>query len=164
MSKTAFEYAIDFTIPAEVGHDLDGGGYTNDPTDPGGETKYGIAKHSHPDVDIKNLTLDQAKAIYFDEYWLRNRCDTMSLGLSVAYFDTCVNLGGGRAWGLLVDSRASQSMDDLAAVSLLLNERRDYYTDLVNKRSVMGKYLKGWLSRVEQLRDYCEGIVGVAHD
>jgi hypothetical protein len=32
------------------------GGYVNDPKDPGGETNYGIAKRSHPDVDIKNLT------------------------------------------------------------------------------------------------------------
>ena len=32
------------------------GGYVNDPKDPGGETNFGIAKRSHPDVDIKNLT------------------------------------------------------------------------------------------------------------
>ena len=32
------------------------GGYVNDPDDPGGETNFGIAKRSHPDVDIKNLT------------------------------------------------------------------------------------------------------------
>ena len=31
------------------------GGYVNDPKDPGGETNFGIAKRSHPDVDIKNL-------------------------------------------------------------------------------------------------------------
>ena len=30
------------------------GGYVNDPKDPGGETNFGIAKRSHPDVDIKN--------------------------------------------------------------------------------------------------------------
>ena len=28
------------------------GGYVNDPDDPGGETNFGIAKRSHPDVDI----------------------------------------------------------------------------------------------------------------
>src|SRR5688572_24264776 len=32
--------------------------------DTGGETKYGISKKSYPSVDIKNLTLDQAIAIY----------------------------------------------------------------------------------------------------
>ena len=34
------------------------GGYVNDPDDPGGETNFGIAKRSHPDVDIANLTKD----------------------------------------------------------------------------------------------------------
>ena len=40
------------------------GGYVNDPKDPGGETNFGIAKRSHPDVDIKNLTKEGAKDIY----------------------------------------------------------------------------------------------------
>ena len=39
------------------------GGYVNDPKDPGGETNFGIAKRSHPDVDIKNLTEEGAKEI-----------------------------------------------------------------------------------------------------
>ena len=30
------------------------GGYVNDPKDPGGETNFGVAKRSHPDVDIAN--------------------------------------------------------------------------------------------------------------
>ena len=43
-----FEEIIDKVIEHE-------GGYVNDPDDPGGETKYGIAKKSNPDVDIKTL-------------------------------------------------------------------------------------------------------------
>ena len=39
------------------------GGYVNDPVDPGGETNFGIAKRSHPDVDIANLTKEGAKEI-----------------------------------------------------------------------------------------------------
>jgi len=46
------------------------GGYTPGlPNDPGGETNWGIAKRWHPDLDIKNLTEDQAKQIYQQEYW-----------------------------------------------------------------------------------------------
>ena len=41
-----FERAIDKTLAWE-------GGYVNDPKDPGGETKYGISKRAHPDVDTK---------------------------------------------------------------------------------------------------------------
>lgn len=43
----------------------DEGGYTPGlAADPGGETKYGISKRSYPNVDIKNLTVEQATAIY----------------------------------------------------------------------------------------------------
>ena len=46
------------------------GGYVNDPDDPGGETKYGISKRAHPDVDIASLTPESAAEIYKDYYWL----------------------------------------------------------------------------------------------
>ena len=49
------------------------GWYVNDPVDPGGETNFGIAKRSHPDVDIKNLTEEGAKEIYYQDYWMKNR-------------------------------------------------------------------------------------------
>ena len=45
------------------------GGYVNDPKDPGGETNFGIAKRSHPDVDIKNLTKGDATKIYKGLCW-----------------------------------------------------------------------------------------------
>ena len=57
-----FERAIDKTLAWE-------GGYVNDPKDPGGETKYGISKRAHPDVDIKNLSREKACAIYKKHYW-----------------------------------------------------------------------------------------------
>ena len=49
------------------------GGYVNDPKDPGGETNFGIAKRSHPDVDIENLTEDEAKDIYKEHYWIKTK-------------------------------------------------------------------------------------------
>jgi lysozyme family protein len=35
------------------------GGYVNNPSDYGGETKYGIAKRFFPQEDIKNLTIGE---------------------------------------------------------------------------------------------------------
>jgi lysozyme family protein len=46
------------------------GGYSNDPSDRGGETKYGISKTSYPDLDIKNLTREEAIAIYERDFWI----------------------------------------------------------------------------------------------
>ncbi len=40
------------------------GGYTNDPRDPGGETNWGISKRAYPNLDIKNLAMEEAKRIY----------------------------------------------------------------------------------------------------
>ena len=45
------------------------GGYVNHAKDPGGETKYGISKRAYPHLDINNLTLDEAEAIYRLDYW-----------------------------------------------------------------------------------------------
>jgi Glycosyl hydrolase 108/N-acetylmuramoyl-L-alanine amidase len=56
--------ALDFVL----GDDIEGG-YVNNPADPGGETKFGICKRYHPDVDIKNLSREGAMAIYAREYW-----------------------------------------------------------------------------------------------
>jgi lysozyme family protein len=45
------------------------GVYSNDPNDPGGETKYGISEKSYPHLDIKNLTIEDAENIYLNDWW-----------------------------------------------------------------------------------------------
>ena len=55
--KTTFEEIIESVLKHE-------GGYVNDPHDRGGETNFGITKKFYPNVDIKNLTKEQAKKIY----------------------------------------------------------------------------------------------------
>src|SRR6478735_11274468 len=53
-----FDEYFDWLVPWE------GAAYENVPGDPGGPTKYGIDQRSHPDVNIRALTKEQAKAIY----------------------------------------------------------------------------------------------------
>lgn len=77
------------------------GGYVNDPNDPGGETNYGISKRAYPDLDIKNLTKEQAKAIYTKDYYLKSRCEQLPVGLDVSVFDMSVNAGVKTACKLL---------------------------------------------------------------
>ena len=78
------------------------GGYVNDPDDPGGETKYGISKRSYPDLDIPNLSRDQAIEIYRRDFWfglnlhlIRN--ETLQFKL----FDCAVPMGGTQMTRLL---------------------------------------------------------------
>ncbi len=69
------------------------GGFVNDPQDPGGATKFGISQRSYPNVDIKNLTLGQAKAIYRRDYWDAVCGDNLPDPLSHFVFDAAVNQG-----------------------------------------------------------------------
>lgn len=77
------------------------GGYVNHGSDPGGETKFGITKRDHPELDIKALTVGQAKDIYLKGYWLPAKCDNLPWPLSAFVFDCAVNQGPGVAVKLL---------------------------------------------------------------
>lgn len=68
-------------------------GYSNDSADPGGETKYGISKRAYPQLDIANLTLDQAKLIYMQDYWRACKCDDLPSNMRLLMFDAAVNQG-----------------------------------------------------------------------
>lgn len=69
------------------------GGYSNDPNDPGGETKYGISKRAYPTEDIKNLTVEKAKMIYRRDYWDAMKCGDMPYSVALQVFDFGVNAG-----------------------------------------------------------------------
>ena len=72
------------------------GGYVFSKDDPGGETKYGITKRTYPQLDIKSLTLDMAKAIYYKDFWLPLG-DQCSTAVRLEVFDFAVNSGIGTA-------------------------------------------------------------------
>ena len=72
------------------------GGYVNDPRDPGGETKFGISRRSHPKVDIKALTRADAVALYTANEWRALACAALPAGLDLVAFDAGVNSGIGR--------------------------------------------------------------------
>jgi len=99
----SFDKAFALTVGVE-------GGYCNDPADPGGETKYGISKRAHPDIDIKALTLDQAKDIYRRDYWQAASCDSMPERIGHLVFDCAVHHGVKTAIKLL--QRALKVADD----------------------------------------------------
>ncbi len=77
-----------------IGHE---GGYTAGKNDPGGETKYGISKRSYPHLDIADLNLDDAKAIYKRDFWDRAQCDRLHPDLAFQVFDGAVNSGIGNS-------------------------------------------------------------------
>lgn len=102
-----------------VGHE---GGFTDDRRDRGNwtsgkigvgqlkGTKFGVSAMAYPNLDIKNLTLDQAKDIYLRDYWNKARCDDLPDGIDYLVFDAAINHGIGNAAKLL--QRSVGAVDD----------------------------------------------------
>jgi lysozyme family protein len=134
-----FERAVEFTLSFE-------GGYSNDPNDPGGETRFGISKKNHPNEDILHMTVERAKEIYRDEYWNVLHLDEAPWPTDVAAFDTGVNCGVARANGWILRS---------ASWKQVLLQRIAYYIDLTRRKPELARYLNGWLSRVISLAALC---------
>ena len=152
---------FDKAIGAVLEHE---GGYTFDPNDPGGETKYGISRKTYPNLDIKALTLDQAKAIYKRDYWIYSRIQDQDVATKV--FDMAVNLGPPAAHRLL--QTALLALGETVAVDgvfgpqtlaatnrvnpeQLLQELRAraavYYAQTVVANPPEQKFLLGWMRR-----------------
>lgn len=91
-----WETAIAFVLKMEGGAEGE-----HDPNDPGGYTKFGISSKAYPNLDIKNLTLDQAKEIYRRDYWTTCQCDDLPTPFAIGVFDCAVNQGTGRAKRIL---------------------------------------------------------------
>lgn len=83
------ELTFDIAFDRLIGHE---GGYVNDPTDPGGETKFGISKRTYPHIDIANLTREQAKTIYRRDFWDPLGADAHP-SIRFQAFDFAVNSG-----------------------------------------------------------------------
>ncbi|OZI23758.1 hypothetical protein CAL26_10025 [Bordetella genomosp. 9] len=146
-----FDIACDRLLDAE-------GGYVNDPNDPGGETKFGISKRSYPNVDIKNLTRDQAKSIYLRDFWNRINADKLPDGVAFQAFDFAVNSGIETAvrklqralgvaddghWGP-ISQAAADAMSESDQIMLLNAERLDF----MRRLSTWKSFGAGWAGRI----------------
>ena len=139
------------------------GGYVNDPVDPGGETKYGISKKAYPNVDIKNLTVDDAVEMYKNDYWIPAKVERLPDKLQGQYFDMVVNQGRAKAAKILqracngknknkidVDGGlgpATRRALDGVELERVRAYRVKYYADLVTKKPEQDKFYFGWFKR-----------------
>lgn len=138
-----FYKSVQFVLKWEVGS-APNGGYTNDPDDPGGETKFGIAKRYHPNEDIKNLTEERAAYLYWYEYWLPSNANSLEYPLCTLIFDTAINCGVARAkqfW-------TTNPLD----VDSFLSNRTMFYVQKIKETPRKQKYLGGWMARINDLK------------
>jgi hypothetical protein len=126
--------------------------YVNNPSDPGGCTKFGITYTNnraelntmgiHSGPEIINLTEDQAKCIYINKYW-NPVASSLNYPMNWVYFNAAVNNGPGNAQKFF-----SYSNDDYKE---FINIQRKFYNDIVNKNPSQSIFLKGWLNRINSL-------------
>ena len=158
--KTTFNEIIEQVLEHE-------GGYVNDPDDAGGETNFGIAKRWYPNVDIKNLTKEQAKKIYHQDYWRPGKCDEVPKQLRHIYFDMCVNFGRKGAVKVLQRAYNSTTRNKIevdggigpatlkSIQNLSIDRVRAYrilrFANIVNKKPEQERFWVGWYRRATEV-------------
>lgn len=164
-----FEEAIKHVLSSE-------GGYTDDPNDVGNwsdgklkGTKFGISARAYPDLDIKNLTREEAVRIYKRDYWDKFNVEVLPVKIRLHFFDVCVNSGYSRAvkllqssLGLVVDGIiGNKTKAKLPEVSIekYAQARSDFYISLAINKGSNFTFLKGWLRRVISVT-----VISIEHD
>ena len=174
MTVLAWDIAKNVTLKLESG-------YQNDRDDRGnwtsgivgvGEckgTKYGICAMSYPELDIKNLTLDQAGDIYRKNYWDRTKCDFIPDCLSVAVFDYAIHSGtmqaikdlqkalGVKADGIIGNQTLCAC--NSKPVKKVLETYFDNRLDFMIHCKGWTKYCKGWINRWCAVKKVCESLI-----
>lgn len=150
--------SFDEAIPTVLANE---GGYVNNPNDPGGETKYGISKRSYPNVDIKNLTVEQAKDIYRRDFWRFSGISNQ--GVATKIFDAYVNMKHDAVkivqglvgvkvdgwWGANTETAVNQ-MDPAKFLTIFRQLLVNHYLDIVRLHPGKAEFLKDWLRRARQ--------------
>jgi lysozyme family protein len=153
-----FDQAVTKTLIHEGGSRV-----TDDPNDRGGLTKYGISQRSYPNVDIRNLTEDEAKGIYKRDYWDRVSADII-IDQQVAenLFDTAVNMGPRTASRLaqialdllppdgVIGPKSIKALNTASPESFMAEftiAKIARYAYICNKNRSQSKYLLGWINR-----------------
>lgn len=161
-----FNEIFDFIILVE-------GGYSNHPLDKGGETKYGIIereakKHGYLG-DMRDLSKETAKRIYYTDYYLINKLDKVkSNKIALSICDIAVNCGNKTACKkvqqvlndinnceLIVDGiigaktlKALNEVDESKFLSAYHKAQADYYRAIVTRKHNQSVFLQGWMNRI----------------
>lgn len=148
------------------------GGYSNDKDDPGGETKYGISKRQYPSLNIKSITKELAKGIYYYDYWIKSKANIIaevSFQVATKYCDIAINTGIKRAFQILKNAmydlgytiydgidvefilKLKSICDNKKEVLInnIIKHQKSFYISLTEKKPSLKKFLKGWLKRAD---------------
>lgn len=153
------------------------GNYSNDPDDHGGATNFGIIQKEYDryrgtkdltQQSVKNITLTEAKEIYYFDYWLKGKCDVIDQldkpNLAIYHFQSVVNFGisGGnqllqRALGISDDGIIGKitigevnKQTEFNVIFHYWREQRNKYRRIVSRNETQKKFLNGWFNRTDR--------------
>lgn len=156
--KNNFDYCLKQVLKDE-------GGYSNDPSDSGGATNFGITiadykkyinSEGTPD-DVRNMTVAQAGVIYKTRYWDALDCDNLPGGTDYTVFDYGVNSGLGRPRKAL---QTFKSLSGTKLIDAINDERTAFLQALATRRPKDQRFLRGWMLRVERVRAASKVLAG----
>ena len=142
-------------------------GYCNHPLDLGGETKFGISKRYYPNLDIKNIALDDAKRIYHNDFWNRYGYDQIrNIKIASKVFSITVNTGPKQshvilqralnAAGFIIEDdgifgpktiEATNRANLKVLIATLKSENAAFYRLLIKNNPSQSKFIHGWMKR-----------------
>lgn len=148
--------------------------YSDDPHDPGGKTMLGVLQRVYdgwresrrmPRRPVRDITDDEVRTIYLDNYWALVRGDELPLGVDLAVFDFGVNSGCSRAIKYLqrivgvvpdgalgaVTLAAVRRHDPAVIVARLNAERRAFLQQLPH----YWRFGRGWMTRMDRVELAC---------
>lgn len=151
-----FQQAVQKTLVHE-------GGFTNNPHDKGGPTKYGITQADMPGVNIADITQEQAITYYSEHYWKDLYSQIKDQLMAEKIFDMGVLFGVGTAVKLLqismqhaiaVVSDGNFGPNTLNATNQIgdLNEYKQvllaHIVNVVTNNPGDAVFVQGWTNRV----------------
>ena len=118
------------------------GGYSASDGNTGNPVNFGINQKAHPEVDVKNLTQDQAKEIYKKDYWDKYGVDQLRPDQQAIVMDGVVNHGSTFAQKLVDAAKAG------ANPSELINMRQQEYDRLAKSGKYPDNVVQSWDNRL----------------
>lgn len=170
-----FDQAFEYLIQPGI----EGSTFTNDPKDKGGPTRYGVTQHALAtylgrDVtveEVRDMTPELAKAVYFHDYWIPLSCDRLSkFGTALCIFTSGVLYGIGTAANMAQRSanicggtlKIDGDIGDMSVATLNVIKQEEFlkaFRSLVLLRinTIIAtnpsdeKYRHGWENRADKL-------------
>ena len=167
--RETFDTVMDWVFTHEGGYSID----RNDPGNwTGGKvgkgqlkgTKFGISAKAYPNLDIKSLTKEQARALYKRDYWDKVKGDDLPAGLDYVAYDAAINSGPPQSakWiqrAVGVDADGLIGAQTLAAIDAAARKNEEaLIASATSQRLAFLKSLKtwsrygnGWKRRVDEV-------------